>query len=287
MGILFTVGIADLPAHGPNHIHGNESGTVREEIISSESESGSGNQDRKILSSKEKVWTLSLLSSWESRHVHYGVDETGPSGAYAAEVSFQVERLSLTAWSGYGTGNDFQEWDFTLVYRLDIGPVFFVPGYNFRYSASFNEEEHEEEEHAHGEKEHHEEDSHSHKTYGHELFFVLGTDRIPYVTPNMVFICDLNNTPAAAAELRLDGEIPLRKNTVTLRPYALLGLNFGYNTPDYYGWNNFQFGVEAGWQVTRHISVFAGVHYSVALKALQTIEQGNVVWANAGISFSY
>jgi hypothetical protein len=35
------------------------------------------------------------------------------------------------------------------------------------------------------------------------------------------------------------------------------------------------------------MSVFAGVNYSVALEAVQQINQDNVVWANVGLSFAY
>ncbi len=243
-------------------------------------------------------WGASLETGWESRHVHYGVDETGDSGAYTTEVSVWVGDFSLTAWSGFGTGNAFEEWDFTAAYNFNLGPVFIIPGYNFRYNPGIVEEGHghEEEDHGdhehgeHGEHEDHEADEdhgHVHKEYGHELFFVLGTNAIPYLTPSAAFIWDLANTPGAFLELRLDGEIPVYKEIISIQPYTLLGLNFGYNTRSYYGWNNWQFGVELTWQVARHLAVFGGVNYSVAMTALRDIGQDNVVWANAGIRLSY
>ncbi|MBJ7326550.1 MAG: hypothetical protein JHC52_04300 [Chthoniobacterales bacterium] len=47
-------------------------------------------------------------------------------------------------------------------------------------------------------------------------------------------------------------------DVVSLQPYALLGL-----------------------------TAFAGINYSVALEALQTIGQENVVWVNVGLTFAY
>ena len=107
------------------------------------------------------------------------------------------------------------------------------------------------------------------------------------MTPSTAFIWDLNNTPGAFLEFRLDGEIPVYKDIITLEPYALLGVNLGYNTRSYYGWNSFQFGLEANWQINKIISAFAGINYSLALTALQDIDQGNEVWANVGLSFTY
>jgi hypothetical protein len=79
--------------------------------------------------------------------------------------------------------------------------------------------------------------------------------------------------------MRLDGAIPLLRRIFLLEPYLLLGLNLGYNTTAYYGWNHFQFGLKASRQLSRLISIHGGISYSVALTALQQIDQGNEVWA--------
>ena len=245
----------------------------------------------------DRWWGVNVTTGWESRHVHYGVDETGPDGAYVNEVGIQLGDFSVSVWNGIGTGNAFLEWDFTVAYNIDLGPVFIVPGYNFRYVPSYavggddhGGEEHAEEEH--GEEEHAEENSddhggHVHNTYGNELFIAVGTNLIPYVVPSANLIWDLNNNPGGFMELRLDGDVPVYEDIVSLQPYALLGLNFGYNNADYSGWNNFQFGAQATYSLNEYFSVFAGVNYSVALEALQQIDQDNVVWANVGLSFAY
>ena len=308
-------------AHGTGHLHRSsdpeissggeppESGTVgsghdhagHDHAGHSHSVSGKSFKES-VIENTQKNWGASLTTGWESRHVHYGVDETGTYGAYTTEVALSVGNFLFSAWSGFGTGNGFQEWDFTAAYNLELGPVFLIPGYNFRYSPGLvahsdhddheGHDDHHEEEPGHDDHDdqeghdHGDHSGHSHQTYGNELFLVLGTTAIPYVTPNVAFIWDLNNTPGAFLEFRLDGEIPLVKN-LWLEPYALLGLNFGYNTREYYGWNNFQFGLQANWQINRVITVFAGVNYNVAMTALQTIDQGNVVWANVGVTFAY
>ena len=241
-------------------------------------------------------WSAGLSTGWTSREIHYGVDETGNYGAYTTELAFRMQNLTLSVWSGFGTGNDYQEWDFTVAYSLEAGPVFFTPGYNFWYQPGIVEQEHAEPAHGdhHAESEHHEEGghspaepAHSHNTYGNELFFILGTTALPYVTPNMLFVWDLNNTPGAYMELRLDGAVRLYRDLLLLQPYTLVGLNFGYNTRAYYGWNNFQFGLKVTWKINRIVSIFGGINYSVALTALREIDQGNEVWASAGVTFAY
>ena len=133
----------------------------------------------------------------------------------------------------------------------------------------------------------HEDPGHSHGTYGNELFFVLGTKAIPYVTPSLLFVCDLNHTPGSYLQMRVDAAIPVVRRAFLLEPYLLLGLNLGYNTTAYYGWNHFQFGLKASWEVSRFISIYGGISYSVAMTALRQIDQQNEVWASAGMTFSY
>jgi hypothetical protein len=215
------------------------------------------------------------------------VDESGPDGAYVNEVGVQLGDLMISAWNGLGTGNSLTEWDFTVAYNIDLGPVFIVPGYNLRYVPSYAKsgDSHAEEEEE-GE-EHGEEHEHSHQTYGNEIFISIGTTLIPYVIPSANLIWDLNENPGGFMELRLDGDVPVYEDLVSLQPYALLGLNFGYNTAEYYGWNNFQFGLQATVALNDYVSVFAGVNYSVSLEAMQQIDQDNIVWANVGLSFAY
>ena len=213
-------------------------------------------------------WGASLSTGWTSREIHYGVEETGNYGAYTTELTFRIHNL-LHVWSGFGTGNDYQEWDFTVAYSLEAGPIFFTPGYNFRYQPGIVEEDHAEQAtnitHILGKANITKqagtvaEAGHPHNTYGNELFFILGTTAVPYVTPSMLFVWDLNNTPGAYMELRLDGTLRLYRDVLGLQPYALLGLNFGYNTRAYYGWNNFQFGLKATWKINGIVSIFGGI----------------------------
>jgi hypothetical protein len=302
---VFAAGSTLLQAHGPAHMH-RESATLVNQATETDfggmagheghahaGTSATGKNFREV-EPAAREWGASLATGWESRHVHYGVNETGNSGAYVNELGVWVGNFVFNAWSGFGTGNEFQEWDFSVAYNLDLGPVFLLPGYNLRYTPGIVEaghgDEHEEEhgeEHGdeHGEK--HEDHGHAHNTVGNEVFLVVGTTVIPYVVPSAAFIWDLNNTPGAFLEFRLDGEVPVYKDVLVLEPYALLGINLGYNTRSYYGWNSFQFGIQAEWSVNEMVSVFGGVNYSIAMEAIEEIGQGNVAWASAGLRLNF
>ncbi len=277
-----------LHAHGPGHVHSARERSVAEAAINEAvdvQETGIPVQ----AADADRPWGASFTTGWESRHVHYGVDESGPSGAYINEVGVRIGDFSVNVWNGFGLGNDLVEWDFTAAYNVELGPVFVVPGYNLRYVPRYARDDNEEEGHDElgHEGDEHEGHDHVHNTYGNELFLVLGTTAIPYVTPSTVFIWDLNNNPGGFLEFRLDGDVPVYDDIVSLQPYALLGLNFGYNTTEVYGLNNFQFGLQGTVAINEYVSAFAGVNYSVALEALEAIDQDNVFWVNVGLSFAY
>lgn len=278
---------ATVQAHGPGHFHRSE---LNRALDLGEVHIGHDHGPGDACKQPEpaRTWGGSVTTGWESRHVHYGVDETGPGGAWTTEASAWIGDLSVNVWNGFGLGNPFLEWDFAVAYNVDLGPVFLLPGYNFRYTPG-HAETGGHEDHGHEEHDGHEDShaGHEHGVYGNELFLAAGTRVIPYVTPNVVFLWNMNEQPGGFVELRLDGDLPVWRDTLGLQPYALLGLNLGYNTPDHLGWNNAQFGVQATAQLTRHVSVFAGVGYSVALEALRSIGQENVVWANAGLSVGF
>ena len=283
-------------AHGPGHLK-RESATLVNEATETNLGGTTGHEGHTHATSSETEksfcevepaggeWGASLTTGFQSRHVHYGINESGNSGVYMNEVGVWAGNFVFNVWSGFALGNDFQEWDFSAAYNLDLGPVFLLPGYNLRYLPEGTSEEE-----AHEGEESHEEEGHAvhqHKTYGNELFLVVGTNVIPYVVPSVAFICDLNNLPGGLMEFRIDGEVPVWKDIVTLEPYALLALNFGYNTKDSYSWNNFQFGLQGNWQITKILSAFAGVNYSMAMTALNDIGQGNEFWVNAGVGVEF
>jgi hypothetical protein len=250
---------------------------------------------------KERSWGATLSTGWTSREVQYGIDQTGDYGAYTTELALRLQNLTLAGWSGLGTGNQYREWDFTVSYTFELGPVVITPGYNFSYQRSLagdpaSESERETEAYSAGrrhreaqhQKEHDPAESRqSSDAYGNEIFFFLATSVVPYVTPGILFVSDVGNAPGSYLEIRLDGKIRVYEEAFELQPYLLLGINLGYNTTDYYGWNNFQFGLLVLWRINRFVSLFGGINYSVALTALQRIEQGDVVWTGAGVMFSY
>ena len=107
---------------------------------------------------KERNWAATLSTGWTSREIQYGIDQTGDDGAYTTELTLRLQNLTLGGWSGIGTGNRYQEWDFTVSYTFELGSFFITPGYNFSYQRSVVEDqtsETEQEPHAHSARRNH------------------------------------------------------------------------------------------------------------------------------------
>lgn len=153
----------------------------------------------------------------------------------------RLQNLTLGGWSGIGTGNRYQEWDFTVSYTFELGSFFITPGYNFSYQRSIVEDQTsgtEQEPHAHSARRNHRQAQRgkerdpavlrqSSDAYGNEIFFFLGTSLIPDVTPGMLLVTVVANAPGSYLEFRLDGEIGIYREVLELQPYALLGINLG------------------------------------------------------------
>ena len=303
--LLLTIGflqINRLWSHGiGGHLYRAEEGETALEEQEERTLSRTSSRGTSPEKEKERSWAAMLSTGWTSREVQYGVDQTGDDGASTTELALRLQNLTLGGWFGFGTGNDYQEWDFTVSYTFELGSIFITPGYNFSYQRSVVDDQASgaaKEAHAHSaprnhrqaqrQKEHDPAESRQlSDAYGNEIFFFLAASVIPSVTPGMLFVTDVVNAPGSYLEFRIDGQIRVYKEFFELQPYGLLGINLGYNTTDYYGWNNFQFGLLATWRISRFVSIFGGINYSVALTALQRIEQENEIWVTCGLMFSY
>jgi hypothetical protein len=286
-------------AHGMGHSHGGHGGSASTALNTGVDVDGTDPLAVAPLEVEEQgIWGASLSTFWESKHVHYGVTEADGSSVYGTELSVGFENFSLTASGIFALENDWTEWNFTASYTAELGPVFIAPGFNLRwspYSHDHGHDEHHDEESSHDDHDHEDHhahhgdkhEDHVHREFGYELFIVVGTTAIPYVIPSVGFLWDLADGSGGFMEFRLDGDIPLYRDIVSLSPYASLGLNFGYNTQEYYGWNNFQYGANVNVAVTRNITVFGGVGQNVVMQAAREVGSTNEVVATAGVAFSF
>ncbi len=84
------------------------------------------------------------------------------------------------------------------------------------------------------------------------------------------------------------GDIPLPDERVSIQPYIMLGIDYGYvSGVRRLRENDFQIGVTGSYALTEHLELFASVSRSFALSNLNAIGEGNVTWGTVGIGLAF
>ena len=100
-------------------------------------------------------------------------------------------------------------------------------------------------------------------------------------------------------EGRLDGYVPLiRRNAedvFCLRPYTLLSISFddeteatsNYGRKYFTGWNNFELGVDAPWELNKYLTITGFLAYSRELSEPDQNTNRNEVWGGARVTVRF
>jgi len=82
--------------------------------------------------------------------------------------------------------------------------------------------------------------------------------------------------------------VPPFGGRLTLEPYALLGVDYGFvSGPRRLKENNAQIGATAYWSLSARATLFAALHHSMALSNLDALDEGDVTWGGAGLAMSF
>lgn len=86
-----------LKAHGPGHVHRSSERNTQQAAVNEVLDLQETAIPVETGDAAERWGGANFTTGWESRHVHYGVDETGPTGAYVNELGVQLGDLSISA----------------------------------------------------------------------------------------------------------------------------------------------------------------------------------------------
>lgn len=173
---------------------------------------------------------VSVSAGWDSVYVSEGRDTIGDGGLFSASADLSWGRLSFGGWAARGASADYREYNLVVGYALQLGPVAASAGYTRLEYGGIGE--------APGDNE-----------FSLELALPLG--------PQFeCLLCGRHSTEARGtfveAVVRRPWETPLRG--VTLTPYVLLGLDFGYATRAYDGPNHLQAGIAIDYAVANNVT---------------------------------
>lgn len=121
-----------------------------------------------------------------------------------------------------------------------------------------------------------------------EVFLGLNWEVHPYLTLFAETIYDIDEVKGGFAELGVSTLIPQPLEVLEIKPYALLGLDYGYvserrRLKD----NHIQMGAEATLDLTGHLGLFASLQHSFALSNLDDEGEGDVTWGMVGVSLDF
>lgn len=243
---------------------------------------------------ESKSFDAEISAGWDSLYMFRGVNVLRGGKSYGSGIAWTAvnvawspgenDTLSLGLWNCFATqGDAYREFDCTLSYARTIGDLTLSCAYAFY-------------------------DSYSPESfYSHELSAVaayeveLGSFTL---TPSLGYFFNIGPDSATGQGsakagsgyllLRLDGHLPVYRDTVAIEPWGAFGMNFQYNTrtaPDgedvpFNGANNLEWGLSIPVKITRSLTLSGYAAYGHAFTSL-TDTAPDTFWGGASISFSF
>ncbi|MCX6961251.1 MAG: hypothetical protein NTZ08_02200 [Verrucomicrobia bacterium] len=248
-----------------------------------------------VVEEEESSWYNAALSTgydslymFRGWNVLRGKDGGYGNGLWWTDANFtwnisENDTLTVGGWQAFGLSkSNYREFDAYLNYVHSFGDLAVGLGYTFYYAYPQGSQDFANELNAK-------------VAYALDLgfmsltpsvtyFFNLGPDYGPGDEVGLV------DTGSSYLLIRVDGSVPIIKDTLSIDPYAAFGLNFGYNydqSGSFDGANNLEFGVSLPWKVNEIITVSGYVAYSYAFENIWGTTQPNTFWGGGKVAFAF
>ena len=205
--------------------------------------------------------TFFIASTWESAYVTEGRDNLAEGGILTIDGSVAYEGFTAGVWFALGDRESYRELDLYVACGSALGPV--------DYSASLT--------HLRFPK-----SDESDTEIGGGLSFA-GLD---HVTPGIDGRYSTGGK-GGFIELSLRGEVPVLQGRLTLKPYVLEGLDFGYASDAHDGPNHLQLGLEFDLPAGKGITVSGSLSRSWAQEDVDRDGLGGLTWGTLGLSAEF
>lgn len=207
---------------------------------------------------------IELAFSVSNRYVTEGIDNVPGTPFVFSEVALGYRGFEVGLWYGEALSDIYNEVIPYVQYTFDLDPVEIFVGINYVWYPSAQ-------------------DPDSWEYYG-------GIEYTPmeYVTLFLEGYYDFVDIRGGFIETGIVGNVPFPDERVGIHPYVMLGIDYGYvSGVRQLRQNNFQFGIEADFQVSDNVAFFGYVNRTISLSNLRAIDEGNVTWGGAGIRLTF
>lgn len=259
-------------------------------------------KEQVVVEEPTQWYNAALSTGWDSlymfrgvnvlSHNAYGDTDNYGSGIYWTDLSFTWnitpnDFLTIGSWVAFGTQHtSYKEVDVYTNYTHTFGNLALSAGYIFYYVFPEGSDLYANELNVKA-------------AYTFDLGFMSIVPSIAYyfnLGPNYGS-SDTGLVKAASSYLllRVDGNIPVYKDTVALAPWIGFGTNFQYNSRlqengnlDFFnGANNLEFGLGLPIKLNKVVSLYGYVAYSYAFYNLAGTTNPSTLWGGAKVTFSF
>ena len=251
-----------------------------------------------VVEEEASSWYNAALSTgYDSLYMFRGVNTLRTNGGYGnslwwtdANFTWNIsdnDTLTIGGWQAFGfSAASYREFDAYLNYLHSFGDLAVGLGYTFYYVYPPGGQDFANELNAK-------------VAYNIDLGFMTLTPAVTYYF-NLGPDNDTGaangvvNTASSYLDIRVNGSIPVIKDTLSIDPYAAFGLNFDYNLANGQGFdgaNNLEFGVALPWKINDIITVSGYVAYSYAFEDLTGYygesTEPNTFWGGGKVTFAF
>lgn len=210
--------------------------------------------------SQPVAWESSL--SLANRYVSEGIDNDPGSSGYAfTEITGSYEDVSFGLWYAQSLDSSNNEINLFGEHRWTWDEVALTTGVSFITLPSTDD----------------------HNTW--EAYAGIEFEPLPALVLSAHFTYDFRDIEGGFLELGVSYTLsfPPANERLTLTPYFLTGLDFGYvSSPRRLAFNHYQIGLEAAFLLTEAASLFANVNQSFRAENLRELDEGDVTWGEVG-----
>ncbi len=205
--------------------------------------------------------TFSLASTWESAYVTEGRDNLATGGILTIDGSVAYAGFTAGAWFALGDRESYKELDLYVAFGTTKGPIECSVSWTHLRFPDVDESDNE---------------------VGGGLSFA-GLD---HVTPGIDGRYS-TGVKGGFVEVSLRGGMPVFQERLTLKPYVLKGLDFGYASDDHDGPNHLQLGLEFDLPVRGQVALTGSLSRSWAQEDVDRDGLGGVTWGTLGLSAEF
>ena len=201
---------------------------------------------------------ISYNNSFESKYISEGRDNLESGGLSSFNTDISYHWFNLNIWYGTGADKDYRELQYSAGLSFDLSDI----GINFGLTdLSFLHDD----------------------SKDQEFYTELSYNKLKWLKPTLVNVYSFE-AEGSFVELLLELNIPLQNEQLSLIPFLLGALDFGY-VEDTNGPNNFQMGVELSFQLIDNVSINSYVASSYGVWEESSHE--NHTWGGVSISTDF